>query len=363
VGDLYLLIATIKNIFLYVCIFFLREKKRPCPPNRILIVTTTALGDTLWATPSIKALRASFPTAWISVWTSPLGKEVLDNNPDINAIYVAPKLRIRGFFAFRKTLAEQKFSKILIFHTSQRITLPICSTLGAAEIIGRNDRYKGFYRLLTHNIDPPPSKHEIMQRCDLLSHLSIKPSSYSTSYYPTKQELEQAKTLHNHYCTPGQSLILLHPGATDRFKCWPIDYYIELAHLLKKNPYRLVVSATKKEQDLSALLSSSIPTLAVLPQLTLRMFAAFIKTCALVITNDTGPMHLAHAMHVPTIALFSSTSSKICGPFPRSSTTHIIEEKATCSPCLKRFCQKPFCFLRISPQRVLKKVLEVLPEK
>src|SRR5688572_14329036 len=91
------------------------------PPQRILVVTTTALGDTLWATPAIESLRKSFATAFIAVLTSAIGTQVLRYNPHIDQIYQLREPLLPQFCSLRSALAAQRFDTILLFHASQRL--------------------------------------------------------------------------------------------------------------------------------------------------------------------------------------------------------------------------------------------------
>jgi len=105
-------------------------KIKTSAPSRILAVSTTALGDTLWTMPALESLRKSFPEAYLAILTSHIGLEVVENNPWTDASYLMQKS-----FNLWHHLRGQ-FDTIILFHASQRITLPLCATLGAAKIVG-----------------------------------------------------------------------------------------------------------------------------------------------------------------------------------------------------------------------------------
>src|SRR5579872_6755702 len=104
--------------------------------NRILVVATTALGDTLWATPAIENLRHSFPNAYIALLTAPIGLEIFQHNPHIDKLHCLKEPLSHHFFSLWRTLRKEHFDTILFLHASQRLTLPLCSLLGATRIIG-----------------------------------------------------------------------------------------------------------------------------------------------------------------------------------------------------------------------------------
>ena len=133
-----------KNLLLKGTVKILSRVLRPHPQkNRILIVATTALGDTLWATPAIENIRASFPEAYLAVLTSPIGMEIFKHNPWIDKLHLVKEPLLPTFFSLWKTLYKERFDTVLVFHASQRLALPLCSLLGASRIVGTAGSIKG----------------------------------------------------------------------------------------------------------------------------------------------------------------------------------------------------------------------------
>src|SRR5262245_11713716 len=150
-----------KNLLIRLILFFWpKAKESGLPPQKFLIVSTTALGDTLWATPAIRALRETYPHATIDLLTSPLGHQVLKNNPHIDALFTIGDPLFLSLFRLFFLLKKKHYDAILIFHSSQRLILPFCALLGAPKIIGTKGLNKGLDFILTHLLDNRP-KHEI----------------------------------------------------------------------------------------------------------------------------------------------------------------------------------------------------------
>ncbi len=347
-------LSSLKNaLILSLLPFFKREKNHPMHPRRFLLVSTTALGDTLWATPAINALRNSFPNAFIGVLTSPIGYQVLQSLPAINEIFLFASL-----FSLRKKLIKRKFDTVLIFHTSQRLALPLVSTIGAAHIVGTTGINKGLDSLLTDLIAPSQC-HEILRRLEIVEAAGGEKTSFQLQYFPDSKDFLEIKTLfvqkHLNRKTP---IIVLHPGSKDGYKRWPIEKYIVLGKTLRKKGFQILITGGKDEdllvQEVSSAISGAIPI-----NLPFHLFAALLTKVSLVITNDTGPMHLSLALHTPVIALFAPTDPTICGPY-RTPLGHVIAKERTCTPCLKRKCRLPFCLLQITPEMIIKKVEEIL---
>jgi ADP-heptose:LPS heptosyltransferase len=306
--------------------------------ERFLIVSTTALGDTLWATPALHNLRSSYPNAYIAVLTSPIGTEALKNNRHLTEIFTThhpwPLLR-------------KKIATILIFHTSQRWVLPFCTLLGASRIIGTQNGHKGLDALLTDAL-PNPHTHEIERRLQLLKMVGAKTDFKSIEVFPSELDFQNGAVSHN--------TVALHPGSKDRFKQWPPSHFIRLGHLLqKKLGCSILITGTPQEKQLLETIAKAIPGAKPVYHMPLLSFAALISKLSLFITNDTGSLHLAAATKTPTIALFTPTDHKLCGPY-FAPHIKVIQKTPTCFPCLRKKCCEPFCMLQITPEEVLEQI-------
>ncbi|MDE3046602.1 MAG: glycosyltransferase family 9 protein [Verrucomicrobiota bacterium] len=320
--------------------------------NQILIVSTTALGDTLWATPAIENIRKSFPHAYIGVLTSPIGLQALKHNPHIDQLFLLQEPLTRHFYSLWRTLYQERFDTILLFHASQRLTLPLCSLLGATRIIGTAGINKGLDTLLTNPL-PNHAQHEIVRRLKIAEQIGAQTSIQTLSFFLKPDELLPPRS-------PGP-WIALHPGSKDAFKRWPTQSFIQLGKRLKETlPCELLITGTKEERPLMEEIASQIPGAHIdEPNRPLRQFAALLTQMDLLISNDTGPVHLACALNRPVIGIYSSTDPALCGPHKAPHAT-AISRRAACDPCLKRKCRQPFCFLQIGPEEVLQAATSLL---
>ncbi len=330
----------LKNVVQFARRFIPKHKKT----NQILVVATTALGDTLWATPAIENIRKSHPHCYLAVLTSPIGMEVLKHNPHIDKFYLLKEPLFRRFFSLWKQLYKEKFDTVLLFHASQRLTLPLCALLGASRIIGTAGINKGLDALLT---DPLPNKaqHEIVRRNKIAEQIGAAPSVQTLSFYLEPQE-------HLPTRSPGP-WIAIHPGSKDPFKRWPADKFIELGRKLKESmPCEVLITGTKDERELMEAIAAAIPGAHIdRPNRSLRGFGALLHQMDLLISNDTGPVHLACALNRPVVAIYASTDPALCGPHKAPHAT-VVARRASCDPCIKRKCAQPFCFLQIGVEEV-----------
>lgn len=350
------MLMQIKNLLFNFLVRLLRPflARSSNPPDRFLIVSTTGLGDTLWGTPAIRALRNSYPKAYITILTSPLGKEVLQNNPHIDEFFAVQNPALPSLLKLFFPLRQKKFRTILIFHTSQRPVLPFCALLGAQRIIGTANINKGLDFILTEPLENR-KQHEIQRRLEIVQAAGAKGETPHMDFFPSVQDRQKASTL-----IPSGCVIGLHPGAKDRFKQWPPSHFITLGRKLKeKYGCEIVITGTPAEKELVEMIAKNIGALSLCEGVTLSTFAAVLDKLSLFITNDTGPLHMACASKTPTIALFTPTDPLLCGPYG-ASHVRVIQKKPTCFPCLKKKCQEPFCLLQISPNELLSVAEEIL---
>lgn len=312
-----------KNQLIRTALRLVKPWIRPHTSDRaFLVVSTTGLGDTLWATPALQSLRDSFPTARIELLTTPLGHELLASNPTLDALHI-------------RTPWRRRYSDILLFHTSQRLVLPSCSLLGATRIVGTAGQHKGLDDLLTDRL-PPLHQHEIERRLAIVEHIGGHITTRSLSYPHTE--------------TRDPRLVALHPGAKEAYRRWPISHFIELGRRLNRP---IVVTGTPGEPTEE--IARAIPG-ATSFQGTLTELAHLLARCSLVISNDTGPLHLAIAVGTPALGLYAPTDPTLCGPY-HAPHAKIIAKRPTCRPCLRKQCPEPFCLRQISVDEVLRETL------
>jgi ADP-heptose:LPS heptosyltransferase len=359
----------IKTLTLTLKPFFFRSRNSFNNKNNILIVTTTAIGDTIWATPLIKSIKNNMATSTISVLTSPIGSDILDNNPYIDEIFVTKKNLTLHFFSLLKTLHKKKFDKILLFHASQRLILPLCCLLRPQFFAATKGINKNLDCLLTHSIIWPENHHEISRREDIVAKaLNITSKDRSLYYYPRQSERDSAATFlskKNIMPVPSTTkIIAIHVGAKDNYKCYPKTAIISLILLLKQEmDCEILLTGGTSDKTIAEYITSKINGVtSICGDVSLRNFAAILETIDVFITNDTGPMHLASSLKVKMIALFSPTDPLIYGPI-NNSNTEIIYYPKTCSPCFKRKCNDPFCLLQISPTAIVLKVKKLLQKE
>lgn len=349
-----------KNLLLKGALFLgnlgVKKEKFQEKNPRFLIVSTTGLGDTIWALPAIEHLKKSFSHVYIGALVTPLSHQILLNNSALDEFFVLKKPFLFHAFSLISQLRKKKIQVVYIFHTSQRILLPICAAIKASIIIGTEKQHKGLDDFLTIKV-PKKIEHEILRRLRIVQQVTLDMPKISVpKYYLTSQEKTVGKDLASNMQKP---IIIIHPGAKDRYKTWPKEFFVQaMRKIANKTSCTFIITGTKKEEPLIHYLMQNFTSAKRFIDLPFRKFAALISVADMLISNDTGPIHLSSSLNIPTIALFSPTDPENYA-LP-SNAIKIIYKKPLCTPCYKRNCKDPTCMQQISPQEVADAVLQKL---
>jgi heptosyltransferase-2 len=332
-------------------------------PQTILVRMPNWIGDLVMATPVLIDLRKAFPKASITAMApSPLC-ELLKEDPSINELFCFTKPS-NSFL--RRQDRRDMIAKIqagsydvAILLTNSFSSAWRCWQGRVKRRIGYDKHWRRF--LLTDPIAVPPEKmHQVDLYKKLLAPLGISPSTTAPRLNVTDQEIKESKELlYKRGYVPGKRLVGIHPGAAyGAAKCWPAERFRLLGlELLKDKDLYLVffgdsnTFSTVKEicqgLDMRAMNLAGVTSL--------RELACIIKDCDVLVTNDSGPMHIGAAFEVPLVALFGSTDDQVTGPYGQSAS--VINKRPSCSPCMKRVCPIDFrCMKQISVEEVAQAV-------
>ncbi|MGB9761122.1 MAG: lipopolysaccharide heptosyltransferase II [Caldimicrobium thiodismutans] len=237
---------------------------------------------------------------------------------------------------------------------------------GISERIGYTTDLRGF--LLTKKIKPPKEKlHQRDKYLYLLEALKIPIKRRDLVLYLSEEKVEKAKNfLKELKIDLSRPIILIAPGAAyGPAKKWPISYFRELLEKLSREGYTLLVVGGENEAEEGKFLSEGLKnTYNLCGKTEITLLAGLFKLSTLLISNDSGLMHLGAALRISQIAIFGSTDPEYTGPLNPKAI--VLKEDLPCSPCFERTCPKGNyrCLKEITPQRVyevFKKILQNQP--
>jgi lipopolysaccharide heptosyltransferase II len=371
-------------------------------PRRILLRGVNWLGDAVMTTPALQRLREALPDAHITLLTTDKLSDLWRDHPSLDAMLTfSPG---ESLWSVTGRVRAGHFQTALILPNSPRSALELWLAR-VPRRIGRDRRWRNW--LLTQTVAPrpgqsrmpkrsvnevnrlirppadspapaarqPPSRsaHQIYDYLHLAAALGANPEPLPPRLEISTTEMRQAEdTLLSEprsqaqRLAPSRPLILLglNPGAEyGPAKRWPAERFATVARELSRrlgNCLWLAFGAPGDWElcnDVARLAGGGVLNLA--GKTSLRQLMALLKLCRVVLTNDTGPMHVAAALGTPVVVPFGSTSPELTGPgLPGDSRHRLLKSDAPCSPCFLRECPIDFrCMNGITVERVVEAAL------
>lgn len=346
------------------------ESLRRLEPRNIIVRMPNWIGDLVMATPILSDLRKAYPKARITAMCrSPLC-ELLREDPEIDELFCFSKASGFGRRAERRSIIEKlrkgKYDLgILLTHSFSSAWWfwlgKVQHRLGY-ECNGRK-------LLLTCNLPFPQNiqnQHLVVTYKSLLEPLGLPISDTPPRLYLNQKEVDAARVLLRQHGIPDGALIVgINPGATyGSAKCWLPERFREVTERLLRDKEIYIVyfgdiASAPLVKEICAGLSPRVVNLAGLT--TLRELTGLISQCDVLLTNDSGPMHVADAIGTPIVALFGSTSEVVTGPYRAGAVIH---KHVECSPCYQRTCPIDFrCMKRIEADEVYEAIIKILGVK
>ncbi|TAM39813.1 lipopolysaccharide heptosyltransferase II, partial [bacterium] len=338
--------------------------------RRILVVRTDRIGDVLLSTPVIKALRKKFPQAYISMMVSPYARDIVEGNPYLDEVILYDKDgKHKSFFRsfkFASRLKKKKFDLAIILHPANRPHL-ITFLAGIPERLGYN-RKLGF--LLTRKIEHTKQKgqkHEAEYNLDLLGGLGVTGNA-SDLFMPLR--IESERWVEDLFVKEGirdtDKILAINPGASCPSKVWPAERFAEAAEkLAKRYNFKILILGGPKDMRLADKVAQHIKSKAInlSGRTSVSQMASILKRCALFISNDSGPVHIASALSTPVISIFGRAQAGL-GPRrwgPLGKRDKYLHKEAGCIQCLAHNCVREFaCLKAIGVSDVLAAAEEIL---
>lgn len=360
-------------------------------PAKLMVRAPNWIGDAVMALPALDALRARFQETEIVVVAKPWVSEIYQRQPCVDRIIVYDALGEHkgagGFARLVKQLKAESFDSAILFQNAfhaawmaWRAGIPV--RVGYAR--------DGRRRLLTHPIGVPPTAAyghhanyylQLLFRASLIARPEL-PGDESEGE-ETKEppealrlvldatEVAWARRQLDSQGLQGMRLLVgLAPGASyGPAKRWPADRFADLAdRLVESLGADILIFGSAGEKPLAEEIAGGMehtPTILA-GETTLRQLMALMAQCRLVVSNDSGPMHLAAGLGVPLAAIFGSTDERRTGPI--STRARVIKEPVPCSPCGLRECPIDFrCMNNVAVDSVYRVALELVktyrPEK
>ncbi len=324
---------------------------------RILIVKLSALGDVVQALAVLPVLRARWPEAEIYWLVEEAAADLVKDHPLLNGVFVSQRkhwLRNLRLGSWKQALAlvhrlrEESFDLVLDLQGLLKSAVWV-ALARARKKCGFANHREGSTWPLSHPLPPyEPERHAVWRYLDAAAYLTGQEISRVSFPLPP---LPEGKAVCKRLGLP-EDFVLFIPGARWETKRWPPAAWARLACLLKDSgsPEIFVVGGPGDRVLAQEIMAEGALVRSLCGKTSLLELAALLKRARLIITVDTGPMHLAAALGKKVVALFGPTAPWRTGPF--GSGHRILRLGLSCSPCFRKTCPEPVCLLHLNPEQV-----------
>lgn len=340
---------------------------------KIAVLRANGIGDFMFSIPALQALRTTYPNAEITLLALGWHKRFLASRPaPVDRVIVVPRSRgireepgadesaaeLNDFF---DAMRREHFDIAIQLHGGGRNSNPFVLRLGSRLTVGMRSADAPALGLWIPYIYFHP---EVLRYLEVVSLIGARPVNLEPRVFVTEEDVVEAASIVP--LTEGP-LVALHPGAGDPRRRWPAEKFAYVGDGLAEAGARIVVIGTDREQAITETVVERMQARAqnVCSRLSLGGLAGLLSRCALVISNDSGPLHLAGAVGASTVGIFWCVNLVNGGPVTRTRHRQAISWQVTCPLCgaeaVDSDCEHSCSFVECVPtHRVLGMAFDLL---
>jgi heptosyltransferase I len=341
-------------------------------PMNILIVKLSAVGDVIHTLPSLAALRKLYPGAHITWVIEEASSDLIMDHPYLDSVIVSrrklwmsdlkqgnintPLCEMRSFI---KTVRARPYDLVIDFHGLLKSAVIVLMSSGRRKL-GYDSLQELSGLFLNEKIPEDMEKHAVDRYLDFLHHLGadVKEREF---LIPIGEENRNniERLLHINGIDKNELFVTVSPTALWKTKLWEDEKFARLCdRIMVDLNVRIIITGSSGEEParIQSLMKTSAVNLG--GKTTLRDLAYLYQLSSLLITTDSGPMHLAAAVGTPVIALFGPTDPNRTGPYGKGH--RVIRKDLPCSPCFLKKCDTMRCMRDITVEEVFQSVKEKL---
>jgi heptosyltransferase I len=334
---------------------------------KILILKPSSLGDVVQALPVLRLLKAHWPQSEIHWWIASGLASLLEDDPDLSGLIVFHRQRWQSPWRWAelarsvREMRRRRFDLVIDLQGLAR-SGAVCWLANGGQSIGLGGSREGARGFYDAAVDRPAGHpHAVHWYVRVLEELRV-PAHWNFDWLPLRPAI--AAAVREKWPLLGKRFLSVCPGARWMNKRWPLEHFTETIRLLARREPDLHFAIVGGAEDLvlGRDLSAVDPGRCVdlTGRTSLPELVEIVRLSAGMLTNDTGPMHIAAALGKPVTALFGPTAPEQTGPF--GQMTGVLRNGALrCAPCLKPVCRHTHeleCLTSLTPGRVADVVVE-----
>lgn len=351
--------------------------------KKIAVLRANALGDLMFSLPALSALKNKFPKAELVYLGKKWHQDFLEGRPGpVDRVVVVPKCygipheadivedeeEVTDFF---QKMQEEEFDIAFQMHGGGKHSNPFVKKLGAKLTVGHQAENAP---PLDINVPYFLPQQEVLRYLEVVAQVGAKPTYLEPKVEVTFTDLME---LENLIKPMEETYAVLHPGATDIQRRWPAEKFAKIGDLLVENGIKVYVTGSLSECTTVEEVASNMqfPATNVCGKLSLNALTALLSKAKVVVSNDTGPLHLARAVGTPTVGLYWSLNAVTAGPVAATKNRLCISWDIHCPGCgmdcvnehinhAVGTCFHAFSFIKnITVEEVAEKTWELIGQK
>jgi ADP-heptose:LPS heptosyltransferase len=317
--------------------------------SKIAILRANALGDYLFSLPALHSLRVAYPAAELVLLGAPWHARVLTGRPGpLDRVVTTPPLpgirepsagelpgaeasggELPGSEGFLAWVRGERFDIAVQLHGGGKHSNPLVSSFGARVTAGlRSGDAPALDRWIPYVYYQP----EVFRYLEVVGLVGAAPVTVQPSFALTPADRAEARAVLD---TAGPARAVLHPGATDPRRRWPAGRFAAVGDALAAAGAQVLVTGTRAERDLVGRVCAMMrqPSRPLVDALSIGGLAALLAECAVLVSNDTGPLHLAEAVGTATVGLYWVGNMINGAPWYRRRSRPLISWTVHCPEC------------------------------
>jgi lipopolysaccharide heptosyltransferase II len=343
--------------------------------RKLVCIRLDYLGDVLMCTPAMRALRDAVPGRSLTLLTSPGGAALLPHVPEMDAVlaYEAPWMKSSrpqdadALLAMADLLRARRFDAAVIFTSYSQSALPaamLCHLAGIPLRLAccRENPYQMLSDWVPETEPRQPPRHEVQRQLDLVATVGARTANEQLSFSVQAADLEWAQQrLAQLGVDVRRPWLLMHPGATAASRRYPPEHWAGALRLLAADGLPVVFTGSGDEQLLvdEIRASAGVPAHSLAGAATLGQLGALISLATVMVSNNTGPAHIAAALGTPLVDLYALTNPQHT---PWRSPSRVLFHDVPCRDCYKSICPMGHhdCLRKVAPAQVAEAVRSLL---
>ena len=348
------------------------------PPEYILIIKLSAIGDVIHTLPFLDVIRRQYPGAAIDWLIEEDAGQIIEGHKELDRVIVSRRKSWQRAFlrsgkrvetlgavaGFVRELRAREYDLVIDIQGLLKSGLMTGLVKGKRKV-GFSGGREGSSIFLTERPFPVNyDQHALDRYLQGARHLGCETNAWEGAIPIGQSDKEPVNRLIRENGLQGKPLVAINPMAKWETKLWDSKKFAILATRLQKElGCKVLFTGSGQDRPILERITGAMDTqpFNLAGQTTLKELAYLFSKCDLAVTTDTGPMHLAAAMGCPVVALFGPTSPLRTGPYGEGHV--IVWEEMDCAPCFKKSCDHLSCMGNITVEKVFNAVSQVLTSR